>query len=162
MSQAQVNPSEVPSGPKKKRHRWLLRLFFTILSVAVLSFLIDKERLQWRLRKAILEMDRDHPSWRMEDLEAARAPVPDDVNGALCVQATATVLGDRWNAIEGEELIRKCPANERLPDDLQHRIADELAWLDPAVAAALPLKDRETGRFPPIPQHPNPDRTPLQ
>ena len=57
MSQAQVNPSEVPSGPKKKRHRWLLRLFFTILSVAVLSFLIDKERLQWRLRKAILEMD---------------------------------------------------------------------------------------------------------
>jgi hypothetical protein len=146
--------------PNFRRRLRLLGLAALVLIIGlVVKYLLDREPSKRRVREAVSRLDEVEPNWRLDELEATRAPVPDEVNGALCVQATASILGDRWDVINGEEVIWKWSANERLPDDLLHRIADELVWLTPAVAAALPLKDREAGRFPPVSQHHNPLET---
>lgn len=50
-----------------------------------------------KLRAIMAELDQTDPGWRLEEIQAARAAVPDDRNGALVVLAAAERLPpERW------------------------------------------------------------------
>jgi hypothetical protein len=66
-----------------------------------------------RLGRIIAETDKEDPSWRLEDLEAARALIRDDQNGALCVLAAKKLLPEKW------------------PDDSLDQALKDHSWADP-------------------------------
>ncbi len=75
------------SPDKRKGCRWAHGALFALPLLGLLvglyvhlSAAADRE-----LRDALADADRLDAGWRREDLEAARAPVPDDRNAALIV-----------------------------------------------------------------------------
>jgi hypothetical protein len=54
------------------------------------------------LRAALAQTDRLSPGWRLGDLEAARARVPDDRNAALLVLDARDQIPPEWQGTEGE------------------------------------------------------------
>src|SRR4051812_45747097 len=91
----------ISTMPSEKRRRW--RLHLTALFLAVVTawlFIIGPSDLH----RAIAETDALDPGWRLADLEAARAPVPDAENSALVIIAgnkllkKATDPFEKWNS----------------------------------------------------------------
>jgi hypothetical protein len=97
MSVVETSPAERPKSPSRRR-RWFRRIVVGLLAVAVLLALVFAVRHFWLERKladVIAEMDRDFPGWKLDELEAARAPVADDDNSALIVLKVAGMLPAR-------------------------------------------------------------------
>ena len=101
-----------------------------------------------RLRAAVAEADRLDPGWRFAELEAARAKVPDDRNGALVVTAAAKACAPPatfFNAgLAG--LVSVAP-NERIGAAGLAGWKGFVASNAAGLAAARPLLDRPAGRF---------------
>src|SRR5947209_4615100 len=81
--------------------RWRKRLL--VISLIVLPFLLFGASffflVVWQdiqLQKAIAETDQLDPGWRIWDLEANRAVLPDDRNSAVPLAAAKKLLGPRW------------------------------------------------------------------
>jgi hypothetical protein len=117
-----------------------------------------------RLQEAIDEADRLDPGWRMEELEAKRAHVPDDENGALRVIAAKKDLPQGWptwaalarrqgpdlTAAERDDF--ETALNELLPpiqlNGQQAAALDaELKSVAKALTTARRLADMPTGRY---------------
>src|SRR5262249_6474860 len=89
------------------RPRWRRRLLWTVLILAaglaggcsLVAYLVEGGG-----RDAVAEADRLDPGgWRLEDLEANRAAVPDDRNAALRVLAAQKLLPTGWPAWPTED-----------------------------------------------------------
>jgi hypothetical protein len=99
------------------------------------------------LRSAVNEIDSTDPGWRMADLEAGRAEVPDDQNGALCVLAVNERLprplanSAEWNNVENVGL------RTRLTDQQQAVLRAEMKRDAAALSEARKLADLPRGRF---------------
>src|SRR2546423_1684278 len=65
--------------------RWLLVTLLLLLMIGGVAFGVRHRLAVDRLAEATAEQDANHPGWRLDDIEAARADVPDDENGALIV-----------------------------------------------------------------------------
>src|SRR5439155_9926874 len=89
--------------------RWLRRLVIlvTIGALAIGSFvgwqLYRRHVDDVRLRETIAELDAREPRWRLEDLEADRAVVPDVENSASVIRAARAHITPRL-LTPGEEL----------------------------------------------------------
>jgi hypothetical protein len=140
------------------RPRWRRRLLWVVLTlVAVLaggcflvSYLVEEE---WR--DAVAEADRLDPGgWQLDDLEAARAAVPDDRNAALRVLAAQKLLPTgwpTWPTDDGPALDLKfddVPPPTQLSPPQTRALAAVLADARPALAEARRLSDLPTGRYP--------------
>ena len=82
-------PDLVPSRPLVKRPsrrgRWFRAFEFAVqltLAVGYVLYAIRYYQIATRLKEALAEMDRTDPGWRLQDVEAARAVVPDAENSA--------------------------------------------------------------------------------
>jgi hypothetical protein len=160
-------PLADPAAPAvRKRRRWL-----SILAIVVVPALVwggvrvyqniaaDRE-----LQEAIDETDRLDPRWRLADLEADRAQVPEERNAAGPAAAVKGLLPKGWPAWE-------VPVQEGPPEDEERRqaLADGFANLEPqrrlndeqtialrremkraekAVGEARKLTERSEGRHP--------------
>lgn len=120
--------------PGPSRWRWVRRFgLVLLLGLGVYGWL--HYRADSAYRKALAALDRDDPGWRLDDLEAARAEIPEEENSARIVVATAALLPAGWPGDFPEPLQDLAP-NERLRRENYHALraeTDEWATLlDPA------------------------------
>jgi hypothetical protein len=109
------------------------------------------------LRDALAETDRRFPGWRLDELEAVRADVPEARNAALRVLAAGRRLSPQWDgdwnrpsAAErdlGEALAGRSPV-ECLPLETVGSLSDAVSAVRPALAEARSLVDLSDGRYP--------------
>src|SRR5438270_13289955 len=87
-----------PVRTRRRWRRWVVVALLTVATIGVggyiyLEFFSDRD-----LHEAIAEADRLDPGWRFDDMEAARAKLPDDDNGALVVLAARALIPAGWHA----------------------------------------------------------------
>jgi hypothetical protein len=99
------------------------------------------------LRQDLADLDRDEPGWRWHDLEAARADLPDEENGALRVLTAGELLPAGWPKPEMPKL-EEVPPKEQLDAETYARLRAELDRAAPALREARKLADLPAGRFP--------------
>lgn len=136
--------------------RWLKRIGcgLLILLVPIMTLLIlgtcgwawRHHTVQQRLDKALAELDRTDPGWRLADIEAAREQIPEEENSARIVVAAASLLPRNWPAPEFYDRFTELPPQEMLvPDDFA-RLERELESVRPALEEACKLARMSRGR----------------
>jgi hypothetical protein len=151
------NESEVgvlAAIPIRKRPpwlRWLYRIGLTVL-IVVLSgagvYLYNRQQNLKRLEEAIERLDQEEPGWQLEQIEAARAQVPDAANGAHCVLAARKTLPRGWKGTDDDGFLVQLPANVRLGEELATLLEKDWRAGKEARTEALRVIERETGRYP--------------
>jgi hypothetical protein len=119
-----------------------------VVCLAVGFFVLSHSADEGRLRAAVAELDRTDPSWRLEELEEARAPVADDENGALVVLRAAALMVKSDGSSPLDDVLARAEPPGHLPDEIvpvldQHLSRQRLALTDARKLAAF-----STGRFP--------------
>jgi len=99
------------------------------------------------LRAVLMELDENEPGWRLEQLEANRREVPDELNGALVVLAASRGLPERWDS-EITDALYAVPPPIRLPAGVVEQLRRELQLVEKGLADARRLVDLPHGRFP--------------
>lgn len=141
MSDAGIPVSKPASMPRRRLLRpKFLGVFIAFAIVAgigvYLFFLPDLE-----LRRAIAEADALDPGWTFEELQRARADVPDDKNGAVLVLAAAAQMNFRRQELEALN-----PGQQANEADLES-LRTDLAKATAALTLARGLVDRQQGYF---------------
>lgn len=136
-----------------RRRRMMLSLLFILAifgSMVVWAY--------WRgsaaLRNAIAEADSLDPNWRIEQLEANRAPIPEEENSALVIAAAKKIIDnsilrsqDTVNHEEQLEEIKRYPA-ARLNDEQLKAVTELMKPYRPALAEFSKVVNMPRGRFP--------------
>lgn len=152
-------PDLVPTRPLVKRPsrwgRWFRAIEFAVqLTAAVLYVLyaIRYYQITTRLNEALAEMDRTDPGWRLQDIEAARAVVPDDENSALRVTGAGDMLPwsgpNRWIEEDFETQLESLPPDQRMSRDQFDHLHQRLEAVRPALEIARQISALSKGRFP--------------
>jgi hypothetical protein len=143
-------------GKPPVRRRWLRRLVrgFLLLLLVLLLLAVGFD-IVWRyvgarhLAAAVEEADRQDPKWRWDDIQASRAEVADEDNGALQIAKIAEHLPESWpdkgSPLQG---LPKSPPPMRLASEEVRVLREELKPLGPALTEAHALARFRTGRFP--------------
>jgi hypothetical protein len=145
-----------PAPAARQRRPWVRRLIVgtaVALGLGAVLYFILPYVLERDLREAIAEADRLDPGWRFEDMQAARAVVPANENGALLVEAAYAKMPPRWLALPAggvpglEERLAAVPLPQR-PDEVSlDELRAELGKVAAAVEKARELIDRPRGRY---------------
>jgi hypothetical protein len=153
--------AELPPPLPRRRRRWLLLLLVPLALVAAawayLYFGSDH-----RLNRALAETERLDPHWRLDDIQAQRADVPDAENGALTVIAVRAKSPPRWpeweigpppNASDDsasalDRILRELRPNEALRPADRSAMREEMERAAPAIQEARRLVGQPRGRFP--------------
>jgi hypothetical protein len=98
---------------------------------------------------ALAETDRLDPGWRIADLEAGRAKIPDERNGALQVLKARRLGAGGSIGMALEQQIGALPLNVPLNAEQTAALRKFFASDPKARAEAHRLKDFPTGRYPP-------------
>ena len=111
--------------PRRTWRRWGVGL----LIIVVPCVLLVAANLGYRrhhsvvaLEKALAELDQKEPGWRLADIEAARAVVPDEENSALAIGRAHALLPLRWPPQDLGERFSLPPPQARLDDE-------DAAWI---------------------------------
>jgi hypothetical protein len=168
----------------KRRTRRALRWIIGVVGLAGLIQLVGFLYLRYAVTRdykdAVAEADRVEPGgWRMEDLEARRAVLPDEVNGAVRVAHVADALPPGWAArdgrsppgfldatgapLQGQALLKALKSdrpNFLLTKERAEGVAVECKRLNQAIVLARDLVRYPSGRFK-IEWRPNPFDIPL-
>src|SRR5262249_1737408 len=87
-----------------------------------------RDRIGWnRLRDALAETDRLDPGWRLEELEAKRALIPDEENSAIDLIKARTLLPRRWPSWDAYQTKDK----KSLTSDEVHDLQESFLELEP-------------------------------
>jgi hypothetical protein len=140
--------------PLRRRMMW----GFTLLGCCALLLRLGWVHYKWHLdeleyREAIEEADRLDPGWRLEDLEAARAVIPDAENSALQVLAAHQLVPKNWFPLPDDPskrlecFIDDLSPQEKLDDEQSQELSDELEKASAAVVAARRLVEMPRGRY---------------
>jgi hypothetical protein len=135
--------------PRPAWVRWLRRAGWGLLLVIVVLAgrqLWQNHQAHNRLQEMLAELDRTDPGWRLEDIEAARATVPEEQNSARCVMGASVLLPRDWPPREAREAFDHLTPNERLSPEDAALLDKELAEAEPALEEARRLADLPRGR----------------
>jgi hypothetical protein len=141
--------SKTETSPPSEGHSTLKRLGIGVLVVLSLLALVVLYRIRVvaeRLEQALEELDRTDLGWRLADIEAARAQIPNSENSALLSQAAAALLPKSWPAQDLYDLLKAEPP-ELLSATEFMRLESEIKKVAPAVEAARGMADLPHGRF---------------
>jgi hypothetical protein len=104
------------------------------------------------LAEAVAAIERDDPRWRLADLDAARATVPDADNGALVVLKAASRFPTSAVSLPSTQLwspLRELPPDARLTDTQFTILLTDVRKVDQeAITAIQSLADYRAGRYP--------------
>jgi hypothetical protein len=150
-----VNQSNEPVSTVASRRpllrRWGFWLTFALLATLAVP-LVDMAYRHYRvaaeLEKAVGELDRDDPGWRLQELEAARAVVPESDNSAVVVTEAARWVPPFWPSLECFERYHDLPPQERLRADAFFCLQNEFSEIQIAQTEARKLADLPYGRHP--------------
>jgi ABC-type transport system involved in multi-copper enzyme maturation permease subunit len=140
----------------RKRRRIALGLGPALAAVGITG-LLPSWRAASVLRSVIAETDRLCPGWRLDDLEAARARLPETRDAARRVLAADAMLPPRWlgtratpSVAERDRLDARAGQMpvECLEPAAQQALRAALDAVAPALAEARALVDLPEGRFP--------------
>jgi hypothetical protein len=131
--------------------RWPRRVGYVLLALLTLAVgwcCYDHYRLVGKLKEATDALDRDDPGWRLADIEAARAVIPDEQNGARCVVRAVQLLPKEWPPKDLTDALTHLDPPSRLDPTLRERLAAEMDAVRPALEEARKLADMPQGRYP--------------
>jgi hypothetical protein len=150
-----MNPSSpLAITPARTQPFWKRRLFWASLGLLFLfSVLGTVYGVAWvaaqrALQEALAEADRLDPGWRLQDLEAQRAPVPDEENAALQAVAVKRLLPAKWPTAKANQLTQKVRAPEQLTEAQLALLQAEFANAAWARAEVRKLALLPRGRYP--------------
>ena len=140
----------MPFPERRRRWRsWLLGLGLSLLlmlAVGAAAYLYWRQGVHRRLAEALAELDAADPGWRLEDIEKARAEVPEAENSARVTVAVNRLLPERWPPPDFAEPFDELPAGVRLGAEQLARLAKGLDEVRPAVEEARRLVALPRGR----------------
>jgi hypothetical protein len=137
----------------RRRLRWAILAVGAVLACLIGLYAYVEYANEREIQDAIAEADRLDPGWRFEDLEAARAAVPDAENSATLVLAAHALIPAKWptppanQTPDLQERLDAVPLPCRPPDALMMELRAELAQVAAALDNARPLADRPRGRY---------------
>jgi hypothetical protein len=137
------------SRPPSLWRYWLKRLGWTVLILLVTlvcTLAFRHHQSSKRLQEALAELDRAEPGWRLQDIEAARARVPDEENSAPITLDAASRLPGSWPSLDFSARFADLPPPERLSDEDYRLLGQELDRVGPALQVARSLADMPHGR----------------
>ncbi len=142
-----------PARPPRRwrRRRWLLGLLLLPpLAAAGLWGYVAwmQHRAIVNLAEAIAEADRLDPGWRIDDLQAHRAELPDDRNAALRILALRAKLPADFPNADLDQSLESLTPNVRLTGPQHAALAGLLTPVAGLRAEARTLADTPNGRFP--------------
>lgn len=144
----------IATSARPRRRLWLWSALIAGAGFLIAGSWLGYEWYQDRdLQSAIVEADRLDPGWRLADLEAARAEVPDEENAALQVLAAKKLLPAGWfprpvaGILSLEDELTSLSPEIPLSREQAQRLRGELTKAAPALAAARPLADMSRGRY---------------
>jgi hypothetical protein len=131
---------------------------FTFIGCGLLLLRLGWVHYKWHLdelefQEAVEEADRLDPGWRLADLEAARAVVPDAENSAFQVLAAHELMPKNWfpppqDSSEClEYVLDDLPPQQGLDEKQSQELSDELDKASAAVLAARRLAELPRGRY---------------
>lgn len=121
-------------------------IFFLLAYAA--NGLMHRSEVEDELDQAVRAVDRESPGWRLTDLEAARAAVPDDENAALDVDRAARLLPEEWFSWDQRRMVFFHSRSPYALDDVERQFfQSELAQHKDALDEARPLADKPRGRY---------------
>jgi hypothetical protein len=152
-----------PSGdePRRPRRLWLrisVAVLVLIAAGVAMRYFFNQRQAQSRLQRIIDDLDASDLGWRLEEIEQARAVVPDAENSARLVVAVRRRLPGNWPPQPLFAALQGVEPQEQLRLEFLALLADELDRLTPALHEARKLADRPRGRYP-ITYAPNPINT---
>jgi hypothetical protein len=128
---------------------WLKCLGWGVLIVAIVTV----AGLAWnrgnkasKLQATLAELDRTDPGWRLEDIEAAREPIPEGENSARVVVAVARLLPKDWPPQDFDLRFLHLAPEEQLAAKDFAQLNREMFRIRPAVDQAIKLTDMPRGR----------------
>jgi hypothetical protein len=135
---------------RRRSRRWAL--YFVVAVVGCLTVVVGRwywhrHQVSAAAQQSMEELNRDDPGWRLADLEAARAVLPDGDNAAVCVREAHELLVPEKEDINLFNQIRRAPPNERLGPKDRADVGDQMQKQRQAVEKARTLADRPRGRF---------------
>jgi hypothetical protein len=119
----------------------------TLLVVAGIP-LYSSHAAEQRWQQAIAEVERLDPGWRLKDLGAKRAVIPDDANSAILVIKAKQLVPASWSYAEAAEALEDAEPQYALDPGQAALLEAELTKITPAMVAARRLKDFPNGRLP--------------
>jgi hypothetical protein len=129
---------------------WLKGICWIVLILALLAVLgvfVNRGKMASKLQETLAELDRSDPGWRLEEIEAARADIPDEENSAPVVVAAAEQMPRPWPSKDFvEENFQNLPPTEMLSDDDFVQLSKELARARAALETAGKLSEMPRGR----------------
>ena len=158
---------ERPITKRSSRPRaWVRTLAIGIASlllVALASYGIRAYVVRTRLQRVLAQLDQEEPGWRLEDVEASRATVPDAQNSALTIIDLGKNLPkspNRWIEPDLDDQLQKTEPEKRVDPEQLARLRQRLDAIRPALEEAEALRAMPSGRFP-VTYAPNPLNTRL-
>jgi hypothetical protein len=151
-----TSTSPTPPQPSRRGRRprlWgvVLLALLLLLGWTLFYYLIDDHGLA----RVVAEADRLDPGWQLEDLEAARATVPDEENSARLVLTAASLLPIPWPArpsrlddLGMDNRLRELSPEVQLDSEQIRYIQAALAQGNAALGPARQLVDFPQGRYP--------------
>jgi hypothetical protein len=139
--------------PPHPRRRVLRRAAAIVLIAVAVGFGLLAYRHAangWLLRDALAELDRIDPGWRLVDLEAARAVIPEDENSALVVRRARALLRrpENWMIHQLGGQLSHQPPTAPLTDDQCRLIIDALELNEATLTPLRQLAQFPRGRHP--------------
>src|SRR5438270_6266138 len=111
-----TQPATLTAPPRPRRRRWrIVAALFAVLIGGLVGawwYIVWAEERDFQA--ALAETDALDPGWRYADLDAARAKIPDESNGALQVLKARRLGAGGGIAMNLEEQIGALPANGQL------------------------------------------------
>ena len=133
---------------------WLRTLGFGLQLSLALAFVSIGTRsyiVRTRLQEAFAQLDRTDPGWRLQDIEAARAAVPDEENSALRVIDIGKRLPESphaWIEDDFATQLQSVPASNRLTAEQSAHLGQRLKDVGPLLEEARGLSELPRGRYP--------------
>jgi hypothetical protein len=138
-----------------KRRRRLVRvvLVFVVITLAVSAWVGYLWLVEdWALQEAIDQADQLDPGWRLAELEAKRAAVPDEENGAFQVLAAGPWVPLNWPKLESanlklDEFMLPLPPRTPLNKEQVQALRTELGRASQALGPARQLAAYSRGKY---------------
>jgi hypothetical protein len=147
-----------PSRPIVKRPSclwaWLRGAGFCFQMTLALAFVFFGAYayvVRTRLQATMAELDRTDPGWRLPDIEAARAVVPDAENSALRVIEANKLLPEppaQWLEDDFDAELYSLPPERRMTPAQYAHLHQRLDKVKPALDELEGLSALQSGRFP--------------
>jgi hypothetical protein len=148
-------PLTTPSLQRRLSRRRIRLLLVILVGVPLCLTLLVVYVIHFagrQLQEAIAEADRLDPGWRMTELQAKRAAVPDAQNAALIVAAAHNLLPTRWPSPTFDAQHRSAFSRIEPPvqlDEGQTKVLrEELGRVEQVLMLLHQVRDRPTGRYP--------------